>query len=74
MRNKIIKYLFNNNLYSYLCDYPTYLIPFNVKKDIEGIYLVAIIQANQNEPNLLYYHYVYYNPVFWDPKILIILV
>lgn len=40
MRNKIIKYLFNNNLYSSLCGYP---IPFNVKKDIEGIYLVAII-------------------------------
>lgn len=62
MRNKIIKYLFNNNLYSSLCGYP---IPFNVKKDIEGIYLVAIIQVNQNEPNLLYYQYVYYNPVFW---------
>jgi hypothetical protein len=34
MRNKIIKYLFNNNLYSSLCDYPTYTIPFNVKKNI----------------------------------------
>ena len=62
MRNIIIKHLFNN-LYSSLCGYP---IPFNVKKIFEGIYLVAIIQANQNKSNVLYYHYVYYIPLFWD--------
>jgi len=47
MRNKI-KHLFNNNLFSSLCGYLIYLIPFNVK-DFENIYLVTVI---------------YYNPVF----------